>query len=149
MRRTSPPPVSTCGHPLALCESPTLSRDGSSPHRKRRGRVARGPDAARIGSAGAVPPRRPPIRPSGGAVADSVALLTNDPARFGVDHYDYSDCEIVGDRENAFRASLSAIPKYRSDIYESALEVGNSGDLINGIRETSRAMQATSWDDWW
>jgi hypothetical protein len=79
------------------------------------------------------------------AMADSVAPLTSDGTAFTVDHGDYEDRETVGHRAKAFVASVSEIPEYRCFAYERDLE----GDLVTGIRESSAAMQATSWDRWW
>jgi len=82
--------------------------------------------------------------------ADSVAALVNDTARFPVDHGDFTDAETVGANAGACVAALTAAPRYRSDVYEeSALRVDDTGDLINGIRQTSQAMQANNWEQWW
>ena len=79
------------------------------------------------------------------AMADSVAPLAGDDAAFSVDHGDYFDRETVGHRAKAFVASVNEVPEHRCFTYERDLE----SDLVNGIRETSAAMQATSWDRWW
>jgi hypothetical protein len=82
-----------------------------------------------------------------GAVAmiDSVAPLVSDAAEFGVDHNDFEDRETVGQRAKVFVASIDQVLSYRCFVYESGLE----SDLINGIRQTSNATRATSWDQWW
>lgn len=83
------------------------------------------------------------------AAAESLRTLFDDGAELSVDHWDYSDRTTVGREARRQFGYLADTGTRPSDRFERPLELNGMVDLVNGIRESSGAMKARSWAEWW
>lgn len=90
------------------------------------------------------------------ALSERLAPLRTDTAPVAVRHDDYSVRKTIAEIVSDTRAG-SSVGRPASDAFENVLtqmDIVNGAydgmfDLINTIRQTSRATEATSWDGWW
>jgi hypothetical protein len=83
------------------------------------------------------------------AVLDSLRPLFLDGAGISVSHGDYEEAKRVTDVAQASHGQLHASLFGPSRFWEPLNMLGDWSDVVNAINETSGAMKARSWDEWW